>query len=129
MVASRHFREILVEVEEGAVREVSLQSGMTCSGSSDSKCFMLHYQIKLIAEPPQALLPCQIHVGLHGNVCQMGISALRYWRQLGLQPVGGKKDARALVVCDVDEGAVNAAKRFLQSLSATYEVRSGHYFE
>jgi len=133
LVSSRHLRGMLLDADQGNVgaRNAVCNTGMMNTSLSDSeyhKVATLQGRL-LISEPALPLIPCQIHVGLHGNVCQMGMSALRYWRQLGLQPVGGKKDVTALLVCDMDEGSINAAKRFLQSMTATYEVSRQSYYK
>ena len=53
---------------------------------------------------------------------QLSIAGLRYWRQLGLQPVGGRKNLEAFVICEVDEGSVRAARTFLTQMAEVYEV-------
>lgn len=75
-----------------------------------------------LANPVRSLPACQMHVGYSGNVCELSVSVLRYWRQLGVQPVGGRKDISVLVVCDPSEGDVRAARAFLRRTVETYEV-------
>lgn len=53
---------------------------------------------------------------------QLSASGLRYWSELGLQAVGGRKDVAGLVICEVGEGIVSAAKTFLRRMSKVFDV-------
>jgi hypothetical protein len=63
-----------------------------------------------------------IHAGFAGYVTRLSIASLSYWRQLGLVPVGGKKDVSAVMICDAGEDSKRAAERLMTKLGATYEV-------
>lgn len=65
---------------------------------------------------------CRVSAGFAGKVMQFSIAGLRYWKQLGLEPSGGKKDLSAFVICTVDETAVSTAKCFLSDISSVYQV-------
>lgn len=69
-----------------------------------------------------ALSPCSVHTGFADNIMRLSIAGLRYWRDLGLQPVGGKKDITAFVICEVGDGIKRAADTFLRQMEETYEV-------
>lgn len=77
----------------------------------------------MVVSPSVVLPQSQIHVGYNGNVCQLSIASLRYWRQLGLQPVGGPKNVKAIVACTSESGSVRTAKSFLKDVGDMYEVR------
>ena len=68
----------------------------------------------------KALSHCTIHAGLANNIAKISVASLRYWRQLGLQPSGGRKDVTAYVVCEVGAGITRAATTFLQSVGEAY---------
>ena len=53
---------------------------------------------------------------------RLSIAGLRYWRELGLQPVGGQKDITAIVVCEVADGMRRAAADLLRNMADMYEV-------
>jgi hypothetical protein len=53
---------------------------------------------------------------------QLGSAGLRYWSELGLQPVGGRKDVAGLVICELGEGNVRAAKSFLARMGSIFNV-------
>lgn len=53
---------------------------------------------------------------------RLSVAGLRYWRELGLQPVGGKKDITAFVVGEMGDGSQRAASGFLQSMGELYQV-------
>jgi hypothetical protein len=70
---------------------------------------------------PLALLTCSVHTGFQGNVIQLSGAALRYWSELGLQPLSGPKDIKAVIVTShgEDEGR---ARRLANSVRAAYSV-------
>jgi hypothetical protein len=74
---------------------------------------------------PQSLGECFVHAGYANYVLQLRSSGLRYWPELGLQPVGGRKDISGLVMCEPGEGNVIAAKSFLRGMESVFEVRLG----
>jgi hypothetical protein len=74
-----------------------------------------------VAEP-KPLAMVNIHAGFAGYVTRLSIASLSYWRQLGLVPVGGKKDVSAVMICDAGEDSKRAAERLMTKLGATYEV-------
>jgi hypothetical protein len=67
------------------------------------------------------LTPCSIHTGFQGHVIQLSIAALRYWSELGLQPLSGPKVIKAVIVTrnQEDEGR---ARRLAESLRNVYSV-------
>lgn len=68
-----------------------------------------------------ALSPCNIHTGFQGHVIQLSIASLRYWSELGLQPLSGPKNIKAVVLArhQEDEGR---ARRLADSLRNVYTV-------
>lgn len=77
---------------------------------------------------PSAFSQCTIHAGFRGNVIRLSIAALRYWRELDLQPLSGSKDIKAVVLHDRADGDVSSRKDFIR-LASTYKVsmcRRGH---
>jgi hypothetical protein len=75
----------------------------------------------VLARAQSTLSVCTIHTGYQGRVIQLSIAALRYWSELGLQPLSGPKKIKAVIVTK-HKGDVNRARRLLESLSATYSV-------
>lgn len=129
LIASRHLRTMLVESGVSSERDASEQMSATAieslaTGKIGSESQRL--SLTSFADPSRPLPPCQIHVGYGGNVCQLSIASLRYWAQLGLQPVGGPKDIKALIVCSSESGTIRAAKTFLERISAAYEASLCH---
>ena len=53
---------------------------------------------------------------------RLSIAGLRYWRELGLEPLGGRKNITAFVICDVSDASSRAATRFLRGIGEVYEV-------
>ncbi|ORX40443.1 hypothetical protein BD324DRAFT_610744 [Kockovaella imperatae] len=70
---------------------------------------------------PKSLAPLSVHVGFAGSVMSLGAAGLRYWPQLGLEPVGGRKDIAFSVLHEKASGAEGATLRFLQALEGVYE--------
>ncbi len=70
----------------------------------------------------QALSQCNVHAGYSGNVMRLSIAGLRYWNELGLEPVGGRKDITAFVVCEVGDGYRRAAVDLLRRMQGLYVV-------
>jgi hypothetical protein len=68
-----------------------------------------------------ALAPCTIHIGYHGHVVQMSIAALRYWPELGLQPLSGPKNFKAVVI-NIYEHEAHYARKLVNELGETYTV-------
>lgn len=68
------------------------------------------------------MTPCNVHVGFHHNVMSLPIAGLRYWRELGLQPVGGPKNVKAFVMFDERTGLGSLAREFLVRMSRAYQV-------
>ena len=58
------------------------------------------------------------------KVLRLSIAGLRYWCELGLQPVGGQKNISALIVCEVGDGMKRAAALFLARMAEVYHVRT-----
>jgi hypothetical protein len=77
--------------------------------------------VDAVAEP-KPLAMVNIHAGFAGYVTRLSIASLNYWRQMGLAPVGGKKDVSAVMICDAGEDSKRAAERLMRKLGATYEV-------
>ncbi|ORY31634.1 hypothetical protein BCR39DRAFT_526047 [Naematelia encephala] len=65
------------------------------------------------------LATCKVHAGYHGNVMQLDISGLHYWQEIGLQPVGGRKDLQILVV-STNASAKVYAMEFLERMHEIY---------
>jgi hypothetical protein len=133
VVSSRHLRQLLVprgpeEDYAGRCHSDDIP-GSILAEVTDGKWNPfpdVRHGLTRQATTVRPLPPCQIHVGYSGNACELSVAALEYWRQLGVQPVGGKKDVTAFVVCDSAEGDVQAAKTFLQRSIDTYQVRLLH---
>lgn len=73
-------------------------------------------------QPDGLLKQCNIHAGFQGNVIRLSIAALRYWRELDLQPVSGPKNLKAVVV---NHGGVpvESLSASVKLLIKTYQVR------
>ena len=70
-----------------------------------------------------AFKQCDIHLGFNGNAMRMSIASLRYWRELDLQPLGGKKDIKVIALVEgLDR--MEAGKQICTRLGHTYRV--GH---
>jgi len=71
-----------------------------------------------------ALSPCSVHTGFQGHVIQLSMASLRYWSELGLQPLSGPKNIKAVIVTrhQEDEGR---ARRLADSLRNVYTVSIG----
>ena len=57
------------------------------------------------------------------KVLRLSIAGLRYWCELGLQPVGGQKSISALIVSEVGDGMKRAAALFLARMAEVYQVK------
>lgn len=66
--------------------------------------------------------PCAIHTGLAGNVTKLSIASLRFWRELGLQPLSGPKNARMFAIVDAGKKARPACVNYLERMSSAYKV-------
>jgi hypothetical protein len=64
---------------------------------------------------------CNVHAGFAGNVMRLSIAGTKYWRQLGLSPVGGEKDVETIVITTSGAGLERAATRFMAGMSAVWE--------
>ena len=53
---------------------------------------------------------------------RLSIAALKYWSELGLQSVGGRKDVTAIAVCEPGDGMQRSARAFLRRTGEVYEV-------
>jgi hypothetical protein len=85
------------------------EEGVTLSDLADSE------------STPLVLPPCSIHTGFQGHVIQLSAASLRYWSELGLQPLSGPKKLKILIVIRYveDEGQ---ARGLIDSLRAAYSV-------
>lgn len=68
-----------------------------------------------------ALSPCNIHTGFQGHVIQLSMASLRYWSELGLQPLSGPKNIKAVIVTRHQEDEPRA-RRLAESLRNIYTV-------
>ena len=74
-----------------------------------------------ISEIPLSLPPCSIHTGFQGNVIQLSGASLRYWSELGLQPLSGPKDMKIIIVTRHAEDEARA-RALADSLRTMYSV-------
>lgn len=68
-----------------------------------------------------SLAPCAIHTGYHNRLVQISIAALRYWPELGLQPLSGPKDIKATIIVETAEDRP-AARHLAEKLGDSYAV-------
>ncbi|KAK4686309.1 hypothetical protein P7C73_g3822, partial [Tremellales sp. Uapishka_1] len=114
IIANRWFRNAWDSPPAGPVaheRKSFLDEGVpliNCIGDKDGKSGISH------------LAACSIHTGFTGNVMQLSIAALRYWRELGLQPVSGQKNVLAYILCEPFEA--QAAEELLRALAENYQA-------
>lgn len=76
---------------------------------------------------PSALSQCAIHVGFRGNIVRLNIAALRYWRELDLQPLSGSKNFKAVVIHHQIGGGAVMRHRF-ERLRNVYQVSDCQYY-
>lgn len=70
--------------------------------------------------PTYTLPQANVNVGFGSAVMRISVAALRYWRELGLEPAGGPKDIKTFAICDPGEDSERLAASFLADMSEVY---------
>lgn len=81
-----------------------------------------------VDDTPLDLPPCSIHTGFHGNVIQLSGASLRYWSELGLQPLSGPKNLKVVFITRHVEDEAQA-RRLVETLRNVYSVSASRVFK
>jgi len=113
IIQNRHARRISRPACE---QESHVGSGLAEEG-------VILSDLATLDDTPLELPPCNIHTGFQGNVIRLSSASLRYWSELGLQPLSGPKNVKAVIVTRHVEDE-SQARRLVESLRTVYSVRT-----
>ena len=103
------------------VQECRVDSGLADEG-------VILSDLATVDDTPLDLPPCNIHTGFQGNVIQLSGASLRYWSELGLQPLSGPKNLKVVFVTRHLEDEAQA-RRLVESLRNVYSVSASRGFK
>jgi hypothetical protein len=115
IIQNRHTRQKSCPSSRQSISTVGglAEEGVTLSDLADSE------------STPLELPPCSIHTGYQGHVIQLSAASLRYWSELGLQPLSGPKNLKVVTVMRHVEDE-DRARGLVDSVRALYSVSHLH---
>ena len=117
LVASRHIRQTILESPADAQVFPRFLPEAT-----ESRVRLADLTTSPLTSNGVSYTQPQVHLGFHNMIIKLSIASLRFWRELNLQPAGGKKQTTAYVLCENAAGWREAADQFLTAMREGWEA-------